>query len=151
MFCKDDKHFHLLFTGELLCHCILYGSCTIDSWKRSAFESCIDPSSLLHSAICYWLQKPLGSNAKSELMLFMNLMAAVTSLSSKYYLLILIGFGLVNNCNRLCGGRVERRDHGVKWLEVVDIMRASNKIFSGKINVSLELLLYTFRAMILHF
>lgn len=73
----------LALIGELLCQCVLYGSSSVGSWKRAAFESCIDPSSLLHAAICYWLKKPLGNNARSELMLFMHLMAALTSLSSQ--------------------------------------------------------------------
>lgn len=73
----------LAMIGELLCQCVLYGSCSIENWKQAAFESCIEASSLLHSAICYWLKKPLGNNARSEVILFMHLMAAITLLSSQ--------------------------------------------------------------------
>ncbi|XP_014277856.1 rab3 GTPase-activating protein non-catalytic subunit [Halyomorpha halys] len=73
----------LALIGELLCQCVLYGSCSIENWKKAAFESCIEASSLLHSAICYWLKKPLGNNARSEVVLFMHLMAAITLLSNQ--------------------------------------------------------------------
>ncbi|CAH1407132.1 unnamed protein product [Nezara viridula] len=73
----------LAMIGELLCQCVLYGSCSIENWKKAAFESCIEASSLLHSAICYWLKKPLGNNARSEVILFMHLMVAITLLSSQ--------------------------------------------------------------------
>uniref|UniRef100_A0A0V0G5R9 Putative rab3 gtpase-activating protein non-catalytic subunit n=1 Tax=Triatoma dimidiata TaxID=72491 RepID=A0A0V0G5R9_TRIDM len=82
VFSQDTSIHHLANIGEVLCQCVLYGSCTLDDWKEHAIESGIEPKSLFYAAICYWLKKPLGSNVISELGLFTRLLITITSIVS---------------------------------------------------------------------
>ncbi|XP_073989801.1 rab3 GTPase activating protein isoform X1 [Rhodnius prolixus] len=82
VFSPDISVNHLAKIGEVLCQCVLYGSCTLEDWKEHAVESGIEPKSLFYAAICYWLKKPLGSNVTSELGLFTRLLIAITSIVS---------------------------------------------------------------------
>ncbi|XP_014250236.1 rab3 GTPase-activating protein non-catalytic subunit [Cimex lectularius] len=70
----------LAVIGEVLCHCVLYGSLSICEWKEYVENSGIELESLMYATVSYWLKKPLGENIRSEICLFMQILQAITSL-----------------------------------------------------------------------
>lgn len=89
-------------SGEVLCQCVLYGGCSLVNWTELAVESGIEPKCLLHAAIAYWLKKPLGTNIRSEMSLYVQLLFLITSLLESK----ILGFVVVVVClltiARLC-------------------------------------------------
>ncbi|BES87231.1 rab3 GTPase-activating protein [Nesidiocoris tenuis] len=79
-FCPKITSGDMAIIGEVLCQCVLYGGCSLVNWTELAVESGIEPKCLLHAAIAYWLKKPLGTNIRSEMSLYVQLLFLITSL-----------------------------------------------------------------------